>query len=212
MTHGIKVMMQHPLIRYYFLVSGLFSGIWYSAFTLILPLMLMRYGVGGSNAAGLGAYGLILSAYGCTNLASTIVFGSRIMPSRPQFQMATGNFFVGAGLGLMGLASLLPAGLQLPGYALAAALGAIGGPMKDIPMAVLRQTRLAPTDVGAGMRAYMAVMSAGTLVAMVAAPSLVHLAGNVSVMIAFGITYVGVGVIALITQAARSELEMGQAA
>ena len=209
---GMHVMMQHPLIRFYFLVAPLISGVWYSAFILVLPLMLVEYGIGGSNAGGLSAYGLILSSYGCTNLASTLVFGSRAMSSRPQFQMVVGNAFTGAGLVLMGLASLLPAGWQLPGYAAAAALGAIGGPMKDIPIAVLRQTRLAAADVGAGMRAYMAVSSAGTLVAMIAAPTLVHLVGTVALIVLGGVVYVGVGVAGLMTHADWVEPEMGHAA
>lgn len=179
-------MLQHPIIRYYFLVAALISGIWYSVFNLVLPLMLIRYGIGGSAAGGLGAYGLILSAYGCTNLASTLVFGSRAMPSRPQFQMVVGNVFTGAGLVLMALASLLPVEWRLPGYVAAAALGAVGGPMQDIPMAVLRQTRLPAADVGAGMRAYMSVSSAGILVAMIAAPTLVKITGTVSFIAASG--------------------------
>ena len=60
--------------------------------------------------------------------------------------MFAGNLFVGFGMALMGLASLLPDSLRLPAMIASAALDAVGGPMKDIPVAVLRQTRLAAAD------------------------------------------------------------------
>jgi hypothetical protein len=63
--------------------------------------------------------------------------------------------------------------------------------MQDIPFAVLRQTRLPLAD----MRAYMAVSSAGTLLAMLLAPSAIWLAGAVPVIVACGAAYLGVGLI-----------------
>jgi hypothetical protein len=78
-----------------------------------------------------------------------------------------------------------------------AALSAIGGPMKDIPMAVLRQTRLAPADMGAAMRALMAVNSAGTLAALLLAPSLTASVGVLPVIVGCGAVVVAVAVVAL---------------
>jgi hypothetical protein len=73
--------------------------------------------------------------------------------------------------------------------------------MKDIPLAVLRQTRLRPADMAAGMRAYMAASSAGTLLAMLLAPTAIALAGPVPVVVACGATYIGVGVVGLVLHA-----------
>jgi hypothetical protein len=119
--------------------------------------------------------------------------------------MFAGTFAVGISLVTFGLSAWLPARWMLPGLAAAAALGGIGGPMKDIPLAVLRQTRLAPTDMAAGMRAYMAVSSAGMLAAMLLTPGAIALTGVVPVVIACGLAYLGTTSVGLMLHAARIE-------
>jgi MFS family permease len=190
-TRGVRAMAAHPVLGYVLATGGLLNGAWYAVYFLGLPLMLQ------ARVGGLGAYGFVLSCYGCTNLAATMVFGSRAVQSRPQYQMFGGNALQGLGLALLGVASLMPGPFVLPGFAAAAALGAIGGPMKDIPLAVLRQTRLPPADRAAGMRAYMAVTSAGTLLAMLVAPPLIVMAGVAPVVVGCGAVYLAVGVLGL---------------
>jgi hypothetical protein len=149
---------------------------------------------------------MVLSAYGCTNLAATLFFGGRALPSRPQFQMFSGNLLVGSGMVLMGLASLSPPEWRLPGMIAAAAVGAVGGPMKDIPVAVLRQTRLRPADMAAAMRTYMAANSAGILLAMLLAPAAIGIAGVVPVVVACGAAVMGIGVGGLVRHAGWAEV------
>ena len=89
---GYRATSGHSLLSYYLRVSGLLNGAWYAVFYLCLPLLIARTGLGASGGpAGLGAYGLILSAYGCGNLAATVVLGGRTLPARPQFLMLGGN-------------------------------------------------------------------------------------------------------------------------
>jgi hypothetical protein len=78
-----------------------------------------------------------------------------------------------------------------------AALSAIGGPMKDIPMAVLRQTRVGPSDMGAAMRAYISATSGGTLTALLLVPTLIKAFGVLAVIIGCGGAVVVVGLVAL---------------
>ena len=174
--------------------------------------MIASHQLAGTGGSGLESYGVVLSAYGCTNLAATVFFGSRMPSVRPQFQMFGGNLLQGAGLVLLGLASLLPLAWVVPGLAAAAALGAAGGPMNDIPSAVLRQTRLRPADRAAGMRAYMAAAAAGTLLAMLLAPGAIALAGSAPVVIACGAVYIGVGATGLIRHADWLEAQQAQPA
>ncbi len=195
---GTRAMRSHPLLGYVLSTTGLLSGAWYSVFFLDLPLLLKDQ--------GLASYGAILSAYGCTNLAATLLFGSRMLPARPQFQMFAGNLFVGFGMALMGLASLLPDSLRLPAMMASAALGAVGGPMKDIPVAVLRQTRLAAADGPAAMRTYMAANSAGILAGMLVAPLAIGLFGVVPVVVAGGAAVMGIGVVGLMRFGAWAEV------
>ena len=197
-ARGVRAMSGHRLLGYVLRTTGVVNGAWYAAYFLALPLLIEQRGLHGPGGSGLGAYGLIIAAYGCTNLAATMVLGGRPMPARPQFQMFSGGLVVGVGTMLLGLAALLPAPWTLPALAGAAALGAAGGPMKDIPVAVLRQTRLAPQDMAAGMRAYIAVNSAGALVAMLLAPSLLHRFGTVRVIVGCGALLAATGVVGLI--------------
>jgi hypothetical protein len=199
---GCRAMRAHPLLGYVLATTGLLSGAWYSVFFLDLPLLMERQ-PGGD---GLRYYGMVLSAYGCTNLAATLFFGGRALPSRPQFQMFSGNLLVGSGMVLMGLASLSPPEWRLPGMLAAAAVGAVGGPMKDIPVAVLRQTRLRPADMAAAMRTYMAANSAGILLAMLLAPAAIGIAGVVPVVVACGAAVMGIGVGGLVRHAGWAEI------
>jgi DHA3 family macrolide efflux protein-like MFS transporter len=167
---GYRATSGHKLLGYYLAVAGPLNGAWYAVFFLCVPLMIARDGIGVSGPGGLGAYGLIISAYGFGNLASTLILGGRVLPARPQFRMLGGNIVSGCGTVLLVGASFLPMQWRLPGLAAASALTAMGGPMQDIATAVLRQTRLAPADRAAAMRAYMAMVGIGVLVAMLLTP------------------------------------------
>jgi len=194
---GIRALESHPLLGYYLKATGLVNGAWYALFFFALPLAIDQRGIHGPGGTGLGAYGLVISAYGATNLAATLVFGSRAIPDRPQFQMFGGGIITGLGMMLMGPALFMPVSCVLPALMASAALSAIGGPMKDIPMAVLRQTRVPPADMGAAMRAYMSATSAGTLVALLLVPSLIAAVGVVPVIIGCGSVVIAVGGVAL---------------
>jgi len=194
---GARAMAEHPLLGSVLRTTALVNGSWYAAFYLALPLMIERLGVRGPGGAGLGAFGLVIAAYGCTNLAATLVLGGREIPPRPQLQMFGGTALVGTGTVLMGLAALLPADWRLAGFAGAAAFGAAGGPMKDIPLAVLRQTRLRGADVPAAMRAYIAANSAGALAAMIVSPSVIHAIGAPATIVLCGGINVATAVVVL---------------
>ncbi len=202
---GARAMASHPLLGFVLRSTALVNGTFYAAFYLSLPLTIERLGIQGPGGSGLGAYGLVIASYGCTNLASTLVLGGRAMPARPQFQMFSGSVLVGLGTIGLGLAALLPPAWRLPGMAAMAAFGAIGGPMKDIPVAVLRQTRLPASDMAAGMRVYIAANSAGALTAMLLTPSLLGAFGTVPVIIASGALMAGTAAIGLIRHAGWAE-------
>jgi DHA3 family macrolide efflux protein-like MFS transporter len=196
-VRGVRATAGHRLLGFVLATTGVVNGAWYASLFLGLPLLITERGIGGPGGSGLGAYGLVISAYGCTNLAANLIFGSRALPARPQFQMFGGSLLVGIGTALVGLAGLLPAAVALPAMAGAAAFGAFGGPMKDIPVAVLRQTRIAPGDVAAAMRVYMAANSIGALVAMLIAPSACAAFGIVPVIVGCGGVMFAIGLIGL---------------
>lgn len=165
--HGFRAARRHPVLGYVAATSGALNGAWYAAYFLLLPLA--------TQAAGLplSAYGLVISAYGCTNLIGNLVVGSRAMPANPARQIFLGNLCLGLGIVGVGIAAAAPVGWLLPVAMAASGLAAVGGPMQDIPVAVLRQTALPRGDVPAATRAMMASSQAGVLAALVLAPVLV---------------------------------------
>ncbi len=181
-VRGFAVVRGHRLLWTVLLCSAPINGLWVASFYLALPLLIERAGIVGPGGAGLGAFGLVISAYGCTNLLATLVVGSRTLPAHPGRMMFTGSVIVGIGTAGMALGSVGGLGALMA----AAAFGAVGGPMKDIPVAVLRQTELPAGEVAAAMRAFMVVNYCGALLAMLFAPSAVRLLGPSTMVLCCG--------------------------
>jgi MFS transporter, DHA3 family, macrolide efflux protein len=212
-VRGYRATARHSLLGFYLAVSGPLNGVWYAVFYLCLPLMIAGTGVGASGGqTGLGAYGLILSAYGCGNLAATVILGGRTVPARPQFQMLAGNLLTGGGILALATASFLPAEWRLAGFAGASVVAAMGGPMQDIPTAVMRQTRIAALDRAAAMRAYMAACAFGILVAMLVTPVAIGVFGITRVIAGCGAVYLCVAAIGLARFAGWREAASDQVA
>ena len=193
-TRGFRATARHPLLWYALRTSPVWNGAWVCAFLFALPLLIARHGITGLGGSGVGAYGLVISAYGCTNLLATLVVGSRDIPLHPQRLVLAGKIFNGAGTGLVALAGLLPPHLALPALAAAAAVAALGGPMGDIPIAVLRQSALPASEVPAAMRAYLVASSSGSLIALVIAPTLIQHLGLFPVMLGCSGLIMGAGI------------------
>ena len=135
----------------------------------------------------LAAYGLVISAYGFTNLLANLVVGSRAAPGRPGRVIFAGNVCLGLGILGIGAAAALPGGWLLPVAMASAGLAAVGGPMQDITVAVLRQTELARADVPAATRAMMAGSQLGLLAALLLAPALLAVLPLAGVMAVCGV-------------------------
>jgi MFS family permease len=194
-TRGFRAMARQPLLWYTLRTNAFWNGAWVCAFLFALPLLIARHGITGPGGSGMGAYGLVISAYGCTNLLATVVVGSRDLPKNPQRLVLAGKIINGTGTGLLAMAGLLPAYMALPALAAAAAIAAIGGPMGDIPVAVLRQTALPVADIPAAMRAYLVTSSAGALAALLLAPTLIQNFGLFAVMSGCGAVIMAAGLL-----------------
>lgn len=193
-TRGFRAMSRQPLLWYTLRTNALWNGAWVCAFLFALPLLIARHGITGPGGSGMAAYGLVISAYGCTNLLAMLVIGSRDMPANPQRLVLAGKIVNGTGTALLALAGLLPAHSALPALAAAAALAAVGGPMGDIPIAVLRQTAVPASEIPAAMRAYMVCSSGGALAALLMAPALIQHFGLIMVIFGCGALIVATGV------------------
>lgn len=187
-ARGFRAMWRHSLLAYVLVTTGITNSVWYAVMFLGLPLLINRLGIVGPGGTGLGAYGLVISCYGSTNLLATLVVGGRGIPVRPARLMCGGNMVFGFGILLLGASMLLPLPLaaRLPCLMVTAAFAAIGGPMSDITIATLRQTLLRRGDIAPAMRAYMVMNNVGLLVAMLIAPRILDMFGIPFVIVACG--------------------------
>jgi hypothetical protein len=200
---GFRAVRRVPVLAFEIAISGVLNGAWIATFFLALPFVIARHG------AGLGSYGLVISAYGSTNLLATIVVGGRDLPANPGLLLFGGNVVLGTGILLMtgALAAGLPPSLLLPALAAGASIGAVGGPMHDIPTAVLRQTALARADVPAATRASIVSSTSGSLIAMLLAPPLLAALPGTAVMGGCGLLVLACGIGGVVRFArARSDL------
>ncbi len=169
LTRGFIAVRRDRLLGFVLAVTGVINGAWYTTFFIGLPLLLVERGVPG----GIAAFGSVISAYGLTNLASTLVVGNRPMSRHPGRMIFGGNLFLAVGILLLGLAGwVLPPPYILSGLIGAALVSAIGGPMQDITVATRRQTLLANADIAAGTRAFVVMNQAGLLIGMLISPLL----------------------------------------
>jgi DHA3 family macrolide efflux protein-like MFS transporter len=206
--HGFRVSAAHPLLRVHLQLTGIVNGVWYAVIFLGLPLAIARHVPGN---LGLGAYGIVISAYGCTNLAATLVIGSRPMPSNPGRMMFAGKALLGVGFLMMALAAAgsFPPLATVAAFSAGGALGAVGGPMGDIPIAVLRQTALPRADIPAAMRATIVATYSGLLVTMLMVPPLYAVVPDAWVMAACGAIILAIGTAGMIRFAASPSLGRG---
>lgn len=191
---GVRAVRKHALLGFMLAVAGVQNGVWVAVYYLALPLHLER----SLGAAGLPAFGTVIAAYGVGNLAGTLVLGNLGLPARPGRRVFLGILLFGTATMVLAAAMTLPAGWQVAGIALAAAVAAVGGPMQDIVVATLRQTDLPREDVAAAVRAHMVSVQLGTVVAMLAAPALVSALGPAAVVLGGGAVYVAIALAGLL--------------
>jgi MFS family permease len=141
------------------------------AFVVGVPLLVDRVLLG-----SVGAYGLIVGAYGVGNVLSNFVIGS--LPLRHRvFVIFSGKVVLGIGFLLLALATSLPLAL------LGSALAAIGGPMGDIVMSTMIQTEFPPDQIGKIYSLRMVAANVGGSLGLILA---VPLFAHFSVMYSIG--------------------------
>ena len=178
MLRGFAAVRRDSLLQDCWAVAGVTNGAWIVTFYLCVPLAIDRAGTTGLGGSGLGAFGLVIACYGATNFAALLIVGNREMPPRPERQIIAGKFVMMTGMVVVGLTAwLAPPALLLPGFMLGALLSAPGGPMVDVPVAVMRQTRTGTGEVAPAVRAFIANSQVGSIVGLLAAPALIRWLG-----------------------------------
>ncbi|HTK11156.1 MAG TPA: MFS transporter [Ktedonobacteraceae bacterium] len=168
---AIGLLKAHRPLAWAIIANAINNILWSIAFVIGVPILVDRVLVG-----NVGAYGLIIGAYGVGNVLSNFVIGS--LPLRNRVSMVfSGLIVLGAGFLLLALATTLPMAL------LGAAFAAIGGPMGDIIIATMIQTEFPANQIGKIYSLRMVTASVGGSLGLVLA---VPLFAHFSVMYTIG--------------------------
>lgn len=151
---------RHTLLLWAIMANGLAAVVWGMAFIVGVPLL-------AANAlkGGVGAYGLIVGAYGVGNVACNLVVGS-LRIRRRGLTIFLGKLILGIGF------LLLANSVNLWMALLCAAFAAIGGPMGDIISVTMIQTDLPSNQIGKVFSLFMMVESAGLSLGLILAAPL----------------------------------------
>ncbi len=156
---AFRLVQRHTLLLWAIFANGLASVVWGVAFIVGVPLL-----AASALHGGVGAYGLIVGAYGVGNVASNLVVGS-LRIRRRGLTIFLGKLILG--LGFLLLANSMNLWMAL----FCAAFAAIGGPMGDIIATTMIQTDLPADQIGKVFSLFMLVGSAGlSLGLLLAAP------------------------------------------
>jgi len=175
---GFTALRRDMLLRDCWSVAGIANGTWIVTFFLCVPLAIERAGVSGLGGSGLGAFGLVIACYGMTNFAALLIVGNRKIPFQPAGQIIAARLVMMAGMAIVALTSwLAPPNLLLPGFMFGAFVSAPAGPMSDVPIAFMRQTRIEPGEVAPVVRAFIANNQIGNIIGLLMAPVLIRWLG-----------------------------------
>jgi len=161
---GTQLMWGYRPLAWALITNGIINIAWSIAFIVGVPLLAARVLTG-----NIGAYGLIVGAYGVGNVLSNIVISNLAIRRRVPW-IFLGKIVVGTGFLLMASATNLPIAM------LGSALAALGGPMEDLMMLLMIQTEIPATHVGKIYSLRMVISSVGgSLGFLLAIPAFTHL-------------------------------------
>lgn len=173
---------------------GIINGLWSVAFTLGVPLLALR-----ALHEGVGAYGLIVGAYGVGNVVANLVIGS-LSVRRPVLAFFSGKLVLGGGFLLLASAPTLWVAL------LGAAIAAVGGPMGDIPLATMLQTDLPASQLGKVFSLSATLNSGGVFLGTLASAPLFALVDVRAGIALAAVLMVVVGVVGLLRFHSRASV------
>lgn len=172
--HAVAWVARHRFLRFYLAGLILTTAGWVAVFYLCLPLHLQE-----TRGSDVGAFGLIIAAYGCANIGVNLVLAS--WPgTRPGVIMYLGR--IALGLGYIGMA--LPWDWSL--VLISAAVAGAGGPMGELMFLILLRREVPPGMVGKVYSVRPIADSFGTLLGMLTAPWLLGYVDNAELMIGWG--------------------------
>jgi DHA3 family macrolide efflux protein-like MFS transporter len=164
------------------------GGVWAAVYLVGFALLAHRFEAQGAGTSGLGAYGWIMGAYGVGNLVSVLVFGSL------ERRSSEGWIYFGfllIGISFVGMAQAR----TLPELCFFSAIGAVGGPVNDLPFLEMLQARFPPSKLNRLVRLRIIAETFFNLVFALLSPFLFRWAGVPGSIAGAGWLCVGLSVV-----------------
>jgi MFS family permease len=171
---GLRTIRGHGLVIYG-MVGNLIGNLTWAMGVLLGMVLYLR----ATSADPLTDYSLMMMAYGIGNLGANLVLAS-LKPGRPRVQLVVAKLIFGTGV------FLLPLVPGRPVLMLVAAFAALNGPLENLAMLHLMQSRFPPHRLAQVYRLQMCSVFSGLLVAYLIAPSLFGWFGLAPVIMAAG--------------------------
>ncbi len=185
-TGAVRLVADHRPLMWALVSLSISCVAWSIAFTVGVPL-LTKNQLSGS----IGAYGLIVGAYGAANVVGNLIVGSLAIRRRV-LVLFTGRVVLGSGFLILATADSLPLAM------IGSAIAALGGPMGDLIMLTMIQTDFASGQIGKIFSLRMTVASAGISVGLLLAVPLYSWAPISLVITCCGLAILATGVAGLL--------------
>ncbi len=183
---AVRLVADHRPLVWALISLGVSCIAWSIAFTVGVPLLTKD-----QLAGSIGAYGLIVGAYGAANVVGNLIVGSLAIRRRV-LVLFTGRVVLGSGFLILAAADSLPLAM------FGSAISALGGPMGDLIMLTMIQTDFSSGQIGKIFSLRMTVASAGISLGLLLAVPLYSWAPTSLVMIGCGLAILATGVAGLL--------------
>lgn len=161
---ALRLVRAHRPLTWALAGLGVSNIAWSTAFIVGVPLLAER-----ELAGSIGAFGLIVGAYGAANVVGNLIIGSLAIKRRA-LVLFSGRVVLGGGFLILAVAHNLPLAM------LGSGLAALGGPIGDLMMLTMIQTDFATDQIGKVFALRMTTSSAGvSLGLLLAVPLFAHL-------------------------------------
>jgi MFS transporter, DHA3 family, macrolide efflux protein len=154
LSEAVRLVQRKRVIFWTMISYAVVNMAWSAAFVIGVPLLAKEV-----LKSGVGAYGLIVGAYGVGNVIGNLVVGSLTIRRRV-LVMLLGHIVVGGGFLVMVSVPSLPVAM------LGAALAALGGPMGDVIYTTLIQTAFPTNHLGKVYSLDMTVSNIGGMLGL----------------------------------------------
>jgi DHA3 family macrolide efflux protein-like MFS transporter len=186
LTSGYYAVRRHKGMTYVMFAKAVTAGTWNLSYGLGFALLVQAIAPG-----NIRAFGLVIASYGIGNFIGALILGN-IQRRKPFLMMYSGFTLLGICFALMAVAPGIKSIMFL------ACVGAVGGPMNDLPFIDIIQTVYPIEEMTKVFRFRITVETTATLLCMVSAPFILKFISISTLIGLCGLAWIFVGLTGLI--------------